>query len=303
MDLKRKPLYIETKIKCDLDTLWIKTQDPFMHQEWDLRFSKISYLPKSDETEPQKFLYETMIGFGIKVSGLGESVATKTKGNNERTSVLKFSSDSSVSIIKHGSGYWKYIPETDGIRFFTGYDYETRWGFFGKMVDKFIFRPLMVWATAWSFDCLKNWIEKGFHPKQAIRAQLTVMLANFVLGIVWIYQGLIPKLLFPDTGELEILKDSGIFAGNEAVALIWVGIAEMAFGFILVFIHKKPIHYLNVFGLLLLSIGAVSSNLKIFALPFNPFSLNISMIALSVIALLNLRFLPKSSNCITNPQK
>jgi len=41
----------------------------------------------------------------------------------------------------------------------------------------------------------------------------------------------------------------------------------------------------------------------IFTLPFNPFSLNISMITLSIIALLNFRFLPKASNCITNPKK
>jgi len=36
---------------------------------------------------------------------LGKSVATKTKDNREFISVLKFSS------IKHGLGYWKYVPE------------------------------------------------------------------------------------------------------------------------------------------------------------------------------------------------
>jgi hypothetical protein len=54
--MKTRPLYIETKIKCDLDTLWTNTQDPSIHEQWDLRFSEISYLPKDESTDPQKFL-------------------------------------------------------------------------------------------------------------------------------------------------------------------------------------------------------------------------------------------------------
>lgn len=297
--MKSKPLYIETKIKCDLDTLWSNTQDPSIHQQWDLRFSEITYLPKDSPTEPQKFLYSTKIGFGIKVNGIGESVATKTKDNGESTSVLKFSSDSKISIIKQGSGYWKYVPEADGIKFFTGYDYETRWGLFGKLIDKFIFRPLMIWATAWSFDCLKNWIEKGLHPRQAIKAQLTILFASIALGLVWIYQGLIPKLLFTDTGEIEILKQSGLFSGNEKTVLTFIGVVEIVFGLVILFVHKKSIHIANIIGLLLLAAAAIFSNATIFTFPFNPFSLNVSMIALSIIAILNFGCLPKASNCIT----
>jgi hypothetical protein len=163
---KRKPLYIETIIQGELDTLWGYTQNPAIHQQWDLRFSEISYLPKEQPEAPQEFLYATKIGLGIKVKGTGESIATKTKGNGECTSVLKFFSDSKISIIKSGSGYWKYIPEPNGVKFFTGYDYTTRWGILGKVIDAALFRPLMIWATAWSFNCLKNWIEKGMHPKK-----------------------------------------------------------------------------------------------------------------------------------------
>lgn len=301
--MKRRSLYIETQIKCDLDTLWTKTQEPSVHQQWDLRFSEISYLPKNDSTDPQKFQYSTKIGFGIKLNGIGESVATKTKDNGESTSVLKFSSDNNISIIKLGSGYWKYVPEGDGIKFYTGYDYETRWGFLGKLFDKFIFRPLMIWATAWSFDCLKNWIEKGFHPKQAVKAQLSVLLVNVTLGTVWIYQGLIPKILFTDTGEIEILKHSGLFNGYEETILTFMGIAEILFGLALIFFYNKTVHYLNIMGLILLAVGAIFSNSIIFTLPFNPFSLSFSMIALSIIALMNLDFIPKASNCITKPKK
>ena len=98
--LRRQPVYIETKINCDLDTLWLYTQNPALHQQWDLRFSEIKYLPKNNPSEPQRFLYSTKIGSGIKVNGIGESVATKTKSNGESTSVLKFSSNSQTSIIE-----------------------------------------------------------------------------------------------------------------------------------------------------------------------------------------------------------
>lgn len=301
--MKRPPLYIETKIKCDFDTLWINTQEPNIHKQWDLRFTEIVYLPKKEPTDPQKFLYSTKVGFGIKVNGIGETVSTKTKENGDSTSVLKFSSDSKISLIKKGSGYWKYIPEATGIKFFTGYDYETRWGFLGKLIDKFIFRPLLIWATAWSFDCLKIWIEKGLHPKQSLNAQISVLLVNLTLGIIWIYQGLIPKLLFTDTGEIEILRQSGLFNGNEENILTFIGIAEIAFGFTLIFIQRKVLQYLNILGLSLLTVGAIFSNLMIFTFPFNPFSLNISMITLSIIAILNFSFLPKASNCITKQKK
>ena len=73
MSMKRRPLYIETLIECDMDTLWARTQDPGQHQLWDLRFSRIEYLPKAHPEEPQKFLYATRLGFGLQVDGIGES--------------------------------------------------------------------------------------------------------------------------------------------------------------------------------------------------------------------------------------
>ncbi|GAA4435464.1 DoxX-like family protein [Pontibacter saemangeumensis] len=299
----RKPLYIETLISCDLDTLWSHTQDPQMHEQWDLRFSRIRYLPRKEPDDPQQFLYSTRVGFGISVSGVGESVATKSKASGESTSVLKFSSDSGISLIRQGAGYWKYKPEAGGVRFFTGYDYDTRWGGLGKAVDKFIFRPMMVWATAWSFDCLKNWIERGIHPKQALLSQTTVLLASLILSMVWLYQGIVPKLLFSDTGELEILRQSGLFTGFEESLLTGVGIGEVAWGLVLFFIQRKPVHFISIAALILLGLGALFSEASVYTLPFNPFSLNISMIGLSVIAIINMNHTPRASNCITKQRK
>jgi hypothetical protein len=114
-----KGLYVELPMKAGMERLWQLTQDPALHQRWDLRFSTIRYLPKSDDAAPQQFLYETRIGFGLAIAGEGESTGTRSSTTGERTSALRFWSDDPKSLIRTGAGYWKYIPEEDGrIRFF-----------------------------------------------------------------------------------------------------------------------------------------------------------------------------------------
>ena len=103
--MKSEPIYVEIFMKCRFDRLWEYTQEPEKHQEWDLRFSEIKYLPKESETAPQKFLYSTRIGFGLKISGEGESTGTNNKENGESTSALKFSSDETISLIRSGVLY------------------------------------------------------------------------------------------------------------------------------------------------------------------------------------------------------
>src|SRR5207248_769928 len=98
-------------IHASMDELWEKTQNPQLHQRWDLRFTQIEYLPRQGE-DPQRFLYRTRIGFGLKIDGQGESVGECDGNGGSRTSSLKFWSEDPKSLIKTGSGYWKYVPES-----------------------------------------------------------------------------------------------------------------------------------------------------------------------------------------------
>ena len=161
-----KGIYVERLIRADVERLWEFTQEPALHQRWDLRFSKIAYLPRSTPSEPRRFLYETRIGFGLKISGAGESAGEVDGENASRTSKLKFWSDDAKSLICRGSGYWRYIPTSRGVRFLTYYDYSTRFGLIGRFVD-LAFRPLIGWATARSFDALALWLEEGLEPERA----------------------------------------------------------------------------------------------------------------------------------------
>ena len=70
-------IYVEIPICASLDELWEKTQNPQLHQRWDLRFNQIEYPPR-EAAEPQKFLYRTRIGFGFTIDGNGESPEAET---------------------------------------------------------------------------------------------------------------------------------------------------------------------------------------------------------------------------------
>src|SRR6266550_3523323 len=183
-----------------MDELWDRTQQPKMHQRWDLRFSEIDYLTRQPG-EPQKFLYATRIGGGLRIQGAGESTGERDDASGKRSSALKFWSDDPKALILTGSGYWKYVPTHDGIRFLTWYDYRVRFGLLGRALDRVCFRPLLGWATAWSFDRLRLWIERGVPPELSRTLALGYTLARTMLTFIWLYHGLVPKLLFRNVDE------------------------------------------------------------------------------------------------------
>ncbi|WP_327727776.1 hypothetical protein OG250_12745 [Streptomyces sp. NBC_00487] len=164
-------LYIEARIRADLDELWARTQDPASHQRWDLRFTEIDHLPRA-EGEPQRFRYATRVLPGLTVAGTGVSAGEKERPDGTRTSALRFASPHPLSLIAEGGGYWRYVPDGAEVRFLTGYDYHPRWGRPGAIADRLLFRPLMGWATAWSFDRLRLWLERDITPERALRRWL-----------------------------------------------------------------------------------------------------------------------------------
>ncbi|MDH6219844.1 hypothetical protein [Streptomyces pseudovenezuelae] len=175
--MRNAGLYIEARINASLDDLWARTQDPSLHQRWDLRFTEITYLPRA-EGEPQRFRYATRVLPFLAVAGTGVSAGEKERPDGTRTSALRFSSPSRLSLLAEGSGYWRYVPDGDGVRFLTGYDYRPRWGVVGTAADRVFFRPLMGWATAWSFDRLRLWLERGITPERARRNWLAELSAR-----------------------------------------------------------------------------------------------------------------------------
>lgn len=294
-------IYVEIFIRGEMDDLWQKTQEPRIHQRWDLRFSEIEYLPRA-AGEPQRFLYATRIGAGLRIEGAGESTGERDDELGRRSSALKFWSDDAKSLIETGSGYWKYITAESGIVFLTWYDYRTRFGILGRTVDRLCFRPALGWATAWSFDRLRLWIEDGISPEVSRACALAYGLSRLTLAIVWIYQGLIPKLMFRSATELRMVSDAGIPASQLSTVLSAVGIGELCVGVLMLVLWRAvwPLWVtITLMVVALVVVAMYSSTLMTEA--FNPITLNLAVAALAGIGLIVRRFVPTASHCRRRP--
>jgi hypothetical protein len=163
-----RPIYVETFIRADVARVIAATQQPQQHGRWDLRFSEITYLPSAAGAD-QRFSYATRIGFGRTIRGFGETTGERRGEDGSYVSGLRFWSDDQLSLIRAGSGYWRYEPRDGGTRFLTLYDYQPRFGPFGRIIDRLLFRPMLGWATAWSFDALRLWLERDIAPERSRR--------------------------------------------------------------------------------------------------------------------------------------
>ena len=152
-------IYVETTIRASIDELWNATQDPEQHVRWDVRFSRITPTERTPDGA-ERFVYERRTPVHT-VRGEGVSIGEVVRADGTRTSALRFGTADRLSPLRDGRGYWRYEPVADGIRFSTGYDYVPGWGLFDVVV-----RPLVGWATAWSFDRLRIWLETGVGPER-----------------------------------------------------------------------------------------------------------------------------------------
>jgi hypothetical protein len=293
-------IYVEILIRGEIDELWRQTQTPELHQPWDLRFTNITYLPRASQAEPQRFNYSTRIGFGLKISGEGESTGNREDTTGVRTSALRFWSADPKSLIEEGSGYWKYIPTADGIRFLTWYDYRTRFGIVGRAIDGFLFRRLIGWATAWSFDRLRLRIENGLDPKTAFRFAAIHACSRIAIAVIWFWQGLVPKLLFNNSDERAMLAASHL-PSNLVLA---VGVVEIAISACAMLSWRNRSFFLfNIAAMVLALLNVALVSPSYLATAFNPVTLNLGMIALSIVGYLAATEIPSAACCLRAPLK
>jgi hypothetical protein len=163
--MSMRGVYVETLIKAPPDKVWERSQDPAEHQRWDARFTRIGQAATGGD-----FRYATRVLPGLTISGRGTAVGRR-RADGAGTSALRFGSTHPLSLVRTGRGYWRYVPTPRGVRFLTGYDYTPGWGRAGHLADR-MFRPVMGWATAWSFDRFRIWLETGRSPEQSRRQAL-----------------------------------------------------------------------------------------------------------------------------------
>ncbi|MEG0342368.1 MAG: DoxX-like family protein [Acinetobacter sp.] len=109
---------------------------------------------------------------------------------------------------------------------------------------------------------------------------------HITLAVLWVYQGLIPKVLYKAQDEQYIWQQQGF---DELISLILMqfsGYIEIIFGMLfLVFKQSKILHFLNILRMLGLSLLIAIIDMRYFQNAFYPFVMNVAMASLSIIAL------------------
>ncbi|HEV7707099.1 MAG TPA: hypothetical protein VGP16_02780 [Asanoa sp.] len=186
-------IYVETLIRTDVARVWRHTRNPTLHARWDVRFTRIDGRTEAPGG-PVSFRYRTTVLPGVHIDGVGVTAGERERPDGSAVSVLRFGSSDRRSLIEHGNGYWRYVPVAGGVRFLTGYDYAPRWGRWGRLADR-AFRPVFGWATAWSFDRLRLWLEHGISPAASRWLWLGEAAARLALVAAAWWLGPLPLLL------------------------------------------------------------------------------------------------------------
>jgi hypothetical protein len=298
-----RSIHVGITIASDLDTVWRFTHEPAIHERWDLRFTTIEYLPKPDAASPQRFRYATRLGLGFTVEGWGESVASRTS-EAERTSSLRFGSQSPLSLIREGSGYWKYTRTAGAVEFETGYDYDTRFGAAGSLFDRLVFRPLIGWATAWSFDRLRLWIERDVDPALSAMRSLSHASTRVALASIFAYHGLVPGIVARHPEELRLVEAAGVPTSLAAGAVTAIGALEVCYAAALILLWRARWMYPLTAGLLAaLLLLALLADPDLAIDPFSPISLTVALLALCLTGWVACKDLPTARRCRRKPAR
>ncbi len=297
-------IYVEIPIRAPFDRIWQLTQQPEAHGRWDLRFSRIEYLPRPDPAEPQLFLYETRLGFGLSIRGTGESRGERFLPDGTATSALIFRSDDPKSLIRAGSGYWRYLPGEGEVQFLTWYDYEVRFGAAGRWFDRVVFRPLIGWATAWSFDCLRLWAEIGQLPETSRVLAAIHAVARCAIAGIWLWHGLVPKLLAQQADEQRMMKEAGVPVATVPLAVRAAGVAEVAIAVaVIVSWRDRRAFVWNALAMSAALLAVAVRSPQYLRAAFNPVTLNGATVALSAAGYLAAGSSPFAGRCRRSPTK
>jgi len=123
--------------------------------------------------------------------------------------------------------------------------------------------------------------------------------ARLTLAFVWLYQGIVPKLIMHHPDELRMLHDGGISRSAARPLLTVIGWAELALGLIILLAWRArwPL-WLTLVLMSVAAIGVIFATPSFTLAPFNPITLNFCVFALTVIALLEGHDLPSARRCL-----
>jgi uncharacterized membrane protein YphA (DoxX/SURF4 family) len=165
-----------------------------------------------------------------------------------------------------------------------------------------MFRPLIGWATAWSFDCLRLWLEEDISPEISRTRSLIYALTRLILAFIWLYHGLVPKILYRSPDELAMLSVTGMPPSAVLTLTLLAGGLEICFAlaFLICWKARWPL-WTTMIAMVAATLGVGISLPAYLHQAFDPLTLNVAVGALAACGLLAAPNLPTASRCLRKP--
>ena len=113
-------------------------------------------------------------------------------------------------------------------------------------------------------------------------------IARLTIALVWIYHGLVPKIIYRDWSEMTLLRQAGVDIQFVPALLQTLGLAEIFFGVLVLAQWRGRWQLWATMGIMLGTVlGIARHSPAVFHSDFNPISLNGLMLAMAAIALIS----------------
>jgi uncharacterized membrane protein YphA (DoxX/SURF4 family) len=102
------------------------------------------------------------------------------------------------------------------------------------------------------------------------------------MAIIWITEGIFPKLFFQQSVERQLVEASGLVPADPAGFLIGLGTLETCSGLLALLLRGRLLRWLlacQLFGLVVLPVLASLPDLRVWVHPFGPLTKNVPIIA------------------------
>ncbi|HET7231302.1 MAG TPA: DoxX-like family protein [Longimicrobium sp.] len=104
------------------------------------------------------------------------------------------------------------------------------------------------------------------------------------LAFVFLWHGLVPKLLFRHPDELELMRDAGLSASGAETAVMVIGVAEVAYALVLLLAWRvRALLLVATAAMVVITPGIVFGSPRFVPAAFNPVTLNLCVAVLGVI--------------------
>ena len=140
-------------------------------------------------------------------------------------------------------------------------------------------------------------------PSIAETLRATKLLARVSLGLVWLYEGLIPKIIFPGSHpeQTELVRRSGLFWPTPELTLIALGICQIIVGVILIIgWAERAAVLLATLGMFVLIVLVVAGKPPMLTDPFGALAKDLCLVSCAVTVWLLAPMLTRRTNRLSS---